>query len=376
MKRILILLVIAIVLWKLWSSYDRSPSWKFSELSIDVTESLTVDSLCNRNIVGIQPFMVPQDYLTEEHFYRKMKGYFDQARSSGFFRENTVVLLPEYLGTWLVIAGEKESVASQETIAGAMTVMVLSNPIQTLRHYFITAGEPDRMTASIFRMKARSMAGIYSRVLQRLAHEYAVSISAGSIVLPGPHIGDNTIVTDRSEPLYNTSFIVHPNGVLDIQSVRKSFPIGSELPFIKASPIDALPTYDLPIGKTAMLVCADSWYPESYARVKQLAAEVILVNSYCTGDATMKTPWRGYDGANMPGDVDAADVTRLTEREAWIKYALPGRIASSGARIGVNIFLRGTLWDMGTDGQPLIVADGRLMEITPSERAGIWNLCF
>jgi hypothetical protein len=176
--------------------------------------------------------------------------------------------------------------------------------------------------------------------------------------------------------LYNTSFIVHPNGDLEIQSVRKSFPIGSELPFIKPSPIEALPIYDLPIGKTAILVCADSWYPESYAQVKQREAEVILVNSYCAGAATMKTPWRGYDGASMPVDVDASDVTRLTEREAWIKYALPGRIASSGARVGFNIFLRGTLWDLGTDGQPLIVADGKLMEITPSERAGIWNLCF
>lgn len=376
MKRILILLIIGVVLWKLWSSYDRSPSWKISELSIDVTESLTVDSLCNRNIVGIQPYMVPQDYLTEDHFYEKMKGYFDQARSSGFFKVNTVVLLPEYLGTWLVIAGEKESVASQETIAGAMTLMVLSNPFQTLRHYFITAGEPDRMAASIFRMKAESMAGIYSRVFQRLAHEYGVTINAGSIVLPGPRIGDKTIVTDRAEPLYNTSFIVHSNGDLDIQAVRKSFPIRSELPFVKPAPIHELPLYDLPIGKTAALVCADSWYPESYAQVKQLGAEVILVNSYCAGNEAMNTQWHGYDGANMPGDVDTADVTRLTEREAWIKYALPGRIATSGARIGVNIFLRGALWDLGTDGQPLIVADGKLMQVKPSERAGIWNLCF
>jgi hypothetical protein len=150
MKRTLIVLATAVVLWKFWSSYDRSPSWKFSELSIDVTESFTVDSLCNRNIVGIQPFIVPQDFLTEDHFYGKMKGYFDQARSSGFFKVNTVVLLPEYLGTWLVIAGEKESVASQKTIAGAMSVMVLSNPIQTLRHYFITAGETDRLAANLF----------------------------------------------------------------------------------------------------------------------------------------------------------------------------------------------------------------------------------
>lgn len=376
MKRILIPLVIIVAIWSLWSAYDRSPAWVSSELSLDVSQSLVVDSACTRNIVGIQPHMIPQDYLTEEHFYRKMKGYFDEARLAGYFKINSLVLLPEYLGTWLVICGEKESVTEQETITGAMTTMVLSNPFRTLRYYFITAGETDRLAAALFRMKAEAMAGIYSRVFQRLASEYGVTINAGSIVLPGAYVGDNTIVTDRSQPLYNTSFIIHPNGDIDFQSVRKSFPISSEIPFITAAPMASLPVYDLPVGRTAALVCADSWYPESYAAIKDLGAEIIVVNSYCAGQETMTKTWRGYDGGTTPGDVDTADVGKMTEGEAWKKYALPGRIAASGARIGVNVFLRGSLWDLGTDGQPLIVADGQLMNVKPSDRAGIWNLCY
>jgi hypothetical protein len=125
-----------------------------------------------------------------------------------------------------------------------------------------------------------------------------------------------------------------------------------------------------------MLVCADSWYPESYDRINQLNAEVVLVNSYCAGNNTMAANWKGYDGIRMPGDVDSTDVQKIKERDAWEKYALPGRIKNTNAAIGVNVFLRGELWDLGTDGQPFFIKDGQLLEVGKSERGGIWSLCF
>jgi predicted amidohydrolase len=225
-------------------------------------------------------------------------------------------------------------------------------------------------------MKSRQMADIYTRVFSRLAKDYGVTINAGSIVLPGPVVNDGVIQVDLSKPLYNTSFVFHPFGVADGQLVKKAFPITSELPFVHPAPVEEIPLFELPIGKTALLVCADSWYPESYAHIKDLGAEVILVNSYCSGNGTMSTPWKGYDGSAMPADVNTVHIGRITEREAWTTYALPGRIQSSGARVGVNVFLRGQLWDLGTDGQPFFVRDGALLPVTTTEKAGIWNLCF
>jgi hypothetical protein len=219
------------------------------------------------------------------------------------------------------------------------------------------------------------MAKIYSDTFRELARKYQVTINAGSIVLPGSHVVNNEILVDASRSLYNTSFIFRPDGTVASEVVMKSFPISSELPFLKPAPIDALPVFDLPIGKTAILICADSWYPESYSRINELEAEVVLVDSYCAGDGTMDILWKGYDG-NMPGDVDNSDVGKIKEREAWEKYGIPGRLKMTRAKIGVNVFLRGELWDLGTDGQPIFVAQGQLLKASIARRAGVWNFCF
>lgn len=376
MRRILLTVLTIVSIWGLWSYSGRSPEWESSELALDVKEQVSADSLCTRNIVGMQPYMLTRDYLGEKQFYEKMKGYFELARQAGYFRPNTVVLLPEYLGTWLVIDGEKISVAESASIQNAMTLMVASNPLKFSRYFFIHQQEQDRFAAAIFRMKADRMAEIYGQTFTRLAKEYSVTINAGSIVLPGPGVTDNRITVDTSLPLYNTSFMFTENGGIHPRAVRKSFPIHSELPFVKAAPMKDLPVFDLAIGKTAVLVCADSWYPESYQQIRESGAEIVLVNSYCSGRNTMAQPWKGYDGGATPGDVDGTDISRLTEREAWVKYALPGRIGHTPALIGVNIFLRGELWDLGTDGQPFFVQNGKLMAAGKSDRAGIWNFCF
>lgn len=376
MRKVALGILTIAALWSFWSIYGRSPAWQSSELALDLMQPVTADTACARNIVGMQPYMYATDYLGKKHFYEKLHGYFEDAKKNGYFKKNTLVQLPEYLGTWLVIAGEKSSVAQASTINGAMTLMVLSNPIKFAGSFFMHQSESDRFAAGIFRMKAVQMADLYEETFKKLAMEYRVTIDAGSIVLPGPGIKDDHIVVDLSSPLYNTSFIFKPAGTMEPQAIKKSFPIHSEQPFLQAAPVADLPVFDLPIGKTAVLVCADSWYPAAYRQISRSGAAVILVNSYCAGQRTMSQQWKGYDGGETPADVDTADVGRLTEREAWVKYALPGRIGETQAIIGANVFLRGELWDLGTDGQPFFVANGHLLHTAKSNRAGIWNFCF
>jgi len=63
----------------------------------------------------------------------------------------------------------------------------------------------------------------------------------------------------------------------------------------------------------------------------------------------------------------------LTEGQAWRKHALARRIARSGARHGINVFLRGALWDLGSDGLSLMVSDGVATE-TGADGAALLNL--
>ena len=73
-------------------------------------------------------------------------------------------------------------------------------------------------------------------------------------------------------------------------------------------------------------------------------------------------------------DVDPRDIGRLTEGQAWRKYALASRIGSAGSTHGINVFLRGMLWDISADsGQALAISAGKVTE-SSGRGAAILNL--
>lgn len=377
MKKTITILFLIIAGWAIWSMLGRTHNWTRSDLFLTRMVSLAnEDSVCSKNVVGIQPYMITEDYASELHFYKKMEGYFEEAKAAGFFKNNAIVVLPEYLGTWLVVSGEKKSVLEAENITGAMTTIVLSNPIKFIGSLFDDNGEKDKFAAAIFRMKSKEMARIYTNVFKKLANAYKVAINPGSIILPGAIVKNNEIAADVLQPLYNTSFIFKPDGTIDTQVVKKTFLIDSEFPFVQSYPIEKLPVYDLPVGKTAVLICADSWYPQSYEQINKLSPELVLIGSYCVGNGHMNSTWKGYNGSENPADVSKEDIGKLTEREAWLKYAMPGRLPNTKTPVGVNVFLRGELWDMGSDGNPFFVKKGEVQRVSDSEKAGIWSMCF
>jgi hypothetical protein len=102
--------------------------------------------------------------------------------------------------------------------------------------------------------------------------------------------------------------------------------------------------------------------------------DMVAVPSFLGPKGIWAQPWKGYDGAPAPADVDPGDRGKLTEGQAWIKYALPGRISRAEARWGVNVFLRGQLWDLGSDGRTMIVHSGQVTQVTAEHRAAIVNL--
>ncbi|MGY6742952.1 MAG: nitrilase-related carbon-nitrogen hydrolase [Cecembia sp.] len=374
MKKLAILILSILVIWAIWANTGSWSTLPEVAPNISHVESLTplpADSI-QGNVVGIQPYMLESDYLSEERFFQKLEAYYQKAKEEGFLKSNTIVLLPEYLGTWLVILDEKPSVAKSSTLTWAMAQLVLTNPFEFFKHYPLSKNEEDRIASTLFRMKADQMAKAYERSFLTLSKKYQVFTAAGSINLPDPQVIDNQIIVKKEGALYNSSFLFGPDGSIFPQVIKKSFPISSEKPFIAASPPTAIPSFQLPMGKVGILVCADSWYPEAYQAIK--GVDLVLVNSYCAVDGAMEVPWAGYNGAPAPTDVDLSDIGEISEQEAWQKYALPGRIGLSGAKHGVNVFLRGELWDLGTDGQPFFIQNGNLLPIQSADKGGIWNM--
>lgn len=374
MKKFAFLILFILVIWAIWANTGKLSA--LPELAPNIShfenlKPLQTDSI-QGNVVGMQPYMLESDYLSEERFFQKLEAYYQKAKEEGFLKSNTIVLLPEYLGTWLVILDEKPSVAKSSTLTWAMAQLVLANPFEFIKHYPLSKNEEDRIASTLFRMKADQMAKAYERSFLTLSKKYQVFTSAGSINLPEPQVIDNQIIVKKEGALYNSSFLFGPDGSIFPQVIKKSFPISSEKPFIAASPTTAIPSFELPLGKVGILVCADSWYPEAYEAIK--GVDLVLVNSYCAVDGAMEVPWAGYNGAPAPTDVDLSDIGAISEQEAWQKYALPGRIGLSGAKHGVNVFLRGELWDLGTDGQPFFIQNGNLLPIQSADKGGIWNM--
>ncbi len=323
------------------------------------------------NLLGIQPCMVPVDYASEETFYAKIDDTLNVALRRDWFNEKTVVVFPEYIGTWLVAAGEKQRVYQAENIESAMQTLVLSNLIPFVK-VLLFAKAKDVVKYSLFRMKATRMAEIYHNVFSGLAKKHAVTIVAGSIVLPSPEVSNGKLAIGDGE-LYNVSVVYKPGGSAYEDVVRKVFPTEAELPFTTPASATELPVFDTPAGRLGVLICADSWYPSTYEVMQAKKAGLVAVPSYLAPDSIWQKPWRGYDGAPAPDDVDTHDVNQIAEGEAWLKYALAGRMARAGIGQGINVFLRGNLWDLGSDGHTIVVRGRTVIEAKHVAGAAIIN---
>jgi predicted amidohydrolase len=326
--------------------------------SIDRTSPALVD-LGRRsergNLLGVQPWLTPADYASARSLYARLERLLLVAARAGRAGPRTVVVLPEYLGTWLVAAGAPGAVLQARSLARATPLLIARNAAAFVRALTAVRGK-DRMREALFRMRAPAMARIYNTVCSMLARNYGVTLVAGSILLPEPFVQHGEL-REGSGPLRNVAVVYHPSGAADERLARKVFPVREEAGFVTPGSLADLPVYDTPAGRLGVLVCADSWYPQAFEALRAGGADLVAVPSYIAGDHAWRKPWKGYNGAQAPADVAKGDVGRITEGEAWRKYALAGRAASAGFRAGVNVFLRGALWDLGADGVSLGVRE-------------------
>jgi hypothetical protein len=329
------------------------------------------------NLLGIQPYLRSPDYASGETLYTRLSGYLDVARQREWLNDKTIVVLPEHTGTWLVAAGEGARVVRATTIESAMRALAIGRPLATLgalvRSALGLAGRPkDVAKASLFQVKAKQMADAYHGIFSRLARTYGATIVAGSIVLPAPRVTEGRLITGRGA-LYNVSAVYRPDGTPYPKLSRKAFPIEDELGFTAPAPVGELPVYPTPAGRLGVLVCADSWHPEPYQVLGEQGVELVAVPSFLSLDEVWDRAWRGYADGVTPADVDTQDLQRLTEGQAWLRYSMTGRGARTGIRHGMNVFLRGDLWDLGSDGHTLTIRDGEVLQAEHVEGAAIVN---
>ncbi len=308
------------------------------------------------NLIGIQPLLCAADYCSGAAFHSRLQVYMRVAEKKGWLTTQSIVVWPEHIGTWLVSTDESTKVTSADSTRAAMMALIAHRPLPFFRE-LMRASEKDRLTAALFRSRSSHTARIFHSIFSELAREFQVTIVAGSAILAGANVR-NGVLCAGDGPLENVSAVYRPDGRAEDRLVRKTVPTLDERPFVRAGSVQELPVFKTPAGRLGVLICADSWYPICYRQMRAGGAQMLAVPSCFTHDDLWDAPWKGFNGGEPPDDMDAEDIGCISEAQAWRKYALARRMRESEATHGMNVFLRGSLWDMGMGGRSLMVHDG------------------
>ncbi|MDT8989308.1 hypothetical protein RQP54_00370 [Curvibacter sp. APW13] len=354
---LLLALCLAWFLWTLTGYPDAMPP--SADPHATVVESIGSNT-GKGNMLAVQPWLTARDYANADTLERKLATYLQLAQDKGWLHGGkTVVVWPEYTGTWLVAANEKQAALEAPGIVSALTTVALTHlPAYAFRLLTAPAvAAKDRW--ALFTLKSRSMAADYETVFGNLSRRFGVYMVAGSTVLPSPTLVKGHLVVQPGQPLVAMSAVFAPDGRIQAPLVLKSFPIADELDFAIPARSAQAPLFVTDAGKLAVLICADAWYPASYDLLRGAGATLMAVPSFSAGNGAWSVPWAGYNGAPNAADVDTRDIGTLTEAQAWHKYAMQARAPAIGVHTAANVFLRGQLWDLGSDGGTLTLQRGQ-----------------
>lgn len=281
-----------------------------SSLAVDLTT--TPAAATTGNLLGIEPELFALDYGNPERLRLKLDAYLDNARRLGLIGPRTIVVLPEHLGTPLVLMGEKPEVYAATQTDDALQWLVLGNPLRVARAWFQADGK-QRLVDSLLRMKAGDMASAYQQLFAGLARRYGVTLVAGSIVLPGATLVDGELEVG-SGPLRNVTLVFGPDGrPLGKLLVRPL--AGQEAQGEDLSP--PLLRLDTPLGRLGVILGSDTGRPG----VLDAPQVEVLAIPALAADATP---------APAPFDVQ--------------------HLRAAGIRAALEVQLRGRLWEWQAKG--------------------------
>ncbi|NWC95076.1 MULTISPECIES: carbon-nitrogen hydrolase family protein [unclassified Pseudomonas] len=362
-------LVAAVSAYLVWTQ-ERPVGHYLSDLRINlaVDQGVPAD---RGNLLGIQPELFPADYQSVERLHLKLAAYLQKARDQGLINDKTIVVLPEHIGTWLMVSGEKNELYQATNLKEAMNWLSASNPLLFLRA-LISAKGNDRLDDAYLRMKAPAMARDYQVLFGGLAKEFGVTLVAGSIALPNPSISQGQLQIGHGA-LYNTSVVFDRDGLPVGQPQRQLYPIFDERGFIEPGDENTVSVVDTPAGRLGILIGSDSWYPDNYRKLNEQGAQLVAVPAFVIGRETWDKPWRGFKSVSTPPEISLKP-EELSEGEAWHRLTLISQQPISQATAGMSVFLRGQFFDMSGAGQSFLSSNGQVFADGNARGARLLNV--
>lgn len=125
------------------------------------------------------------------------------------------------------------------------------------------AGSMIGSRAEAFSLAEPVPGGRSTRLLEELAAEHGVYIVASLLERSGPD-------------LYNTAVLAGPEGI--VGKYRKLHPCEDEVYWVEPGDL-GLPVFHTPIGRIAILICLDAYYPEAARICAMQGADIICIPS-------------------------------------------------------------------------------------------------
>lgn len=207
---ILLGLLGALLTFLAWAA-ERPSARYLSDLRSEVI-STPAPAPGSANLILVRPQLYPLDYQSPAHLRLKLVAALDKAREAGLLGEQTLVALPEHIGTWLLARDQKVEFYKARNRQEVRDWLLLGNPLLAMRA-LITNLDADRLDEALLRMQAAQMAVDYQELFAGLARDYRITLLAGSILLPEPSI-ENGRLQAGNGPLRNLSLVFGPAGEL------------------------------------------------------------------------------------------------------------------------------------------------------------------
>lgn len=226
---------------------ERPPTHYLSDLRTQVI-SARPPAVRHGNLVTIRPQLFAIDYQSPRHLRLVLAAALDAAREAGLLHADTLVVLPDHIGTWLLATGEKPQLYQARDRLEVRNWLLLGNPLKAAK-VLARNLDANRLDETLLRMKAEQMARDYQALFSGLAREYGVTLQAGTILLPEPRIHDGQLQVGTG-PLENLGLVFGSDGALHGEPFRQEWPWTSV----------HIPTQQIQVGDQRYLIERD-WMP-------------------------------------------------------------------------------------------------------------------
>lgn len=270
------------------------------------------------NLLAIEPTLTPHDYQDVARLRLKLAAHLQQARQAGLLTPRTLVVLPEHIGSGLLLTGEKREVYQARHLSQAMRWLAASNPLDFALALLQAEGSPRSLDA-LLRMKAARMAEDYQQLFAGLAREFGVTLVAGSILLPQPQIRDGRL-QPGSGPLYNVCLVFAADGQLLGAPQYKQQAEAFELGLLDRAAPPQPQAIATPLGRLGVLLGADADNAQLLARLQAQQVELLALPRFrgerAERNAALEAHWRGRLWGFPAGSTRAEGPAQLRNR--WL----------------------------------------------------------